>query len=74
LFSPNMIVTLAFDSWTNCNHDKILNIMLLTDGHAHYWTSINCGSNPDTSENEVRLIGEVIEDLRRRGIQLYGIV
>jgi Protein of unknown function (DUF 659)/hAT family C-terminal dimerisation region len=73
--TPNTVVTLAFDSWTNISHEKIINILLLTVGHAHYWTSINCGNQPDTTDSECRLIGAVITELRdKHHIEVYGIV
>lgn len=33
-------VTLALDGWTNVNHNKVTNLILLSGGRAYYWKSV----------------------------------
>lgn len=40
-------VTLAIDGWTNVNHTKVNNIVLVADGIAYFWKSI---FNPDSKD------------------------
>ena len=40
LVKENNPVTLALDGWTNVNHNKVTNLILLSGGRAYYWKSI----------------------------------
>jgi hypothetical protein len=40
LVRENNPVTLALDGWTNVNHNKVTNLILLCGGRAYYWKSI----------------------------------
>lgn len=70
----NLVITLGFDSMT-CHGHKYVNIMLLSVGRSDYWTTIDCGQEADTTENEVKLLAKVIDDLRTNyELEVHGIV
>lgn len=71
---PNLVLTLGFDGMS-CHSHKYVNILLLSIGRSDYWTTIDCGQEEDTTDNEVKLLTRVIDDLRHKHrLELHGIV
>lgn len=67
-------ITVAYDGYTNVNHHKVYNILLLTDGQAYYFNSINMRHSSDTDESIQLFLSQNIEVLKRRGLNIVGIV
>lgn len=44
-------VTLALDGWTNVNHHKVTNLVLLNQGRAYFWSSVQNDSRHNTAGN-----------------------
>jgi hypothetical protein len=42
-------VTLALDGWTNVNHHKVTNLVLLNQGRAYFWSSVQNDSRHNTA-------------------------
>jgi hypothetical protein len=60
--SPDPI-SIALDGWTNVQHNKVTNIILLGGGLPYYWTSIVNPMNSNTAEWLFQKLQPVINDL-----------
>jgi hypothetical protein len=67
-------VTLAFDGYTNVNHHKIYNILLLTDGKPYFYTMVNKRFEVDTLANIKKFLSQIIKELFEKEVNLVGIV
>jgi Protein of unknown function (DUF 659) len=69
--SPSFI---AFDGWTNVNHDKITTMVVAKEGRAYYWTSFNNKSHPNTALNLYPIIRDEMKFLISKGINIVAAV
>jgi hypothetical protein len=51
ILQDNNPVTLALDGWTNVNHNKVTNLILLSGGRAFYWRSVVNSLEHNTARN-----------------------
>lgn len=49
ILASNEPVTLALDGWTNVNHHKVTNLILLNQGRAYFWNSVQNDSRHNTA-------------------------
>lgn len=70
----NNVVTMAFDGMTVHGH-KFVNILLLTMDEPFYWTTLDCGTLPDTTQRETELLNKAICELRDEySIRIHALV
>lgn len=61
-------VSFVLDGWTDVNHNKVTNVLLVARGQAFYWCSINNKAERNTAVWLAAALQPVI-----RGIEVYGI-
>ena len=61
-------VSFVLDGWTDVNHNKVTNVLLVARGQAFYWCSINNQTERNTAVWLAAALQPVI-----RGIEAYGI-
>ena len=66
-------VTVALDGWTNVNHEKVTNIVLLCGGRAFYWRSIVNASEHNTAAWLHDAVVPVLNELLTLGITFVAI-
>ena len=66
-------VTIAIDSWTNVNSNKVINILLICSGIPYYYTSIENTNNFTNVEWLVPQLEEKIDFLIKKNIKIIGI-
>lgn len=49
-------VSIAFDGWTNVNHNKITNIVPICNAKAHYWCSVANYTDKNDAEWLIRML------------------
>jgi hypothetical protein len=71
----NTAVTLASDGWTNVNHEKVTNIVLIARGVAYYWCSIVNTHESNSAEWLCGRIQSIVEELiRTYHLRIAGLV
>jgi len=64
-------VTISVDGWTNCVHDKVINVVLLAGNmHPIYWTSLSVDDN--TSESIATALIRCLPNLLQRKLSSLG--
>ena len=74
LISSSAPVTVAIDGWTNVNHTKITNLVLICNGVAYYWCSIPNDFDKNTAVWLNSVISPVLTNLHARGIRFSSLV
>jgi hypothetical protein len=74
LSQPLHFTTLALDSYTNVNRDKVTNIMLISNGIAYYYTSLFNLTEANTTHWVTSRLVPVVDELIRAGVRLVGMV
>jgi hypothetical protein len=59
------VVTLACDSWTNVQHSKVTNVVVIVDAQAFYWCSIVNAEERNTAEWMAARLLPIIQKLTR---------
>jgi len=65
-------VAFAMDGWTNVQHVKVTNILLIVDGVAFYWCSITNKSNKNSADWLYTAIKPKMEELHTGGVRFAG--
>ncbi len=67
-------VSLVLDGWTNVNHAKVTNILLVCAGKAYYWCSITNATERNTAEWITSAVTPVIEAIEMESIPVVSYV
>lgn len=66
-------VTLAIDGWTNVRSNKVINLLLISNGVAYYYCSVENWDNLNNAEWLVSQLKEQINNLLLLGIRLTSV-
>ena len=66
-------VTIAIDGWTNVNHTKVNNMMLIARGRAFYWKSVVNNGEHNTARWMSEQFIKVFDLLQSLGIKFAGL-
>ena len=69
----NEPVTIAIDGWTNVNHSKVSNMLLLARGKAFFWKSLVNADDHNTAKWLSDHFTPLLNDLKAIGIKFAGI-
>jgi hypothetical protein len=69
--SPNAI-SIAIDGWTNVQHHKVTNVILICDAKPYYWKSIVNRMHSNTADWLFEHLSPIIDDLLKKGVKLVG--
>lgn len=67
-------VSLVLDGWTDVNHNKVTNVLLVARGQSFYWCSINNKSERNTAVWLAAALQPVIRGVEAHGIAVVSFV
>jgi hypothetical protein len=67
-------ITIAIDGWTNVNHNKVTNVIILCGGTAYYWCSIVNSRDHNTALWTSDAVVKVLNGIKAEGLLFAGLV
>jgi hypothetical protein len=67
-------VSLVLDGWTDVNHNKVTNVLLVAQGKSYYWCSISNKSERNTATWLAAALSPVIRSIEEQGIAVISFV
>jgi len=71
--SCDLPITIALDAWENCNHSKVINILLISSGIPYFYKSIENKYHSTTAEWMFENINPILNHLKLKCVKVAGI-